>query len=235
MKAFSDEEIKNVIVNHLNWNTKVDASGVMVGVNDGLVTLTGIVKSHGEKQEAFESARHVSGVRAVNNEIMVFHSPEMNPVQDKDIEAAVRQAFVWNPHIDEETIEVRVKNGIVTLTGCIKYYSQRLKAEKIVSELSGVKGIVDELSIVCTDKVEDEHIAHVIKEEIRNTGTETGDHIAIHVNNGFVDISGSVDSYPEEKRIFDVVSHTHGVTGIKNNLEILISPKDNKITSNPHK
>ena len=220
MKAFSDEEIKIVILDHINWNTKLDASGVLVSVDNGLVTLAGTVKSYAEKQEAFESARHVSGVRAVNNEIIIFNPEEKKTVSDKKIETAIKNALAWNPHVDEETIDLQVDNGIVTLRGCVRHYSQRLKTESIVSEIKGVKKIINEISIVCTSKIEDEHIAKAIKEEVRNTGQNAAKKVNIAVNNGFVEISGSVESYPAEKRVFDVVSHTNGVTGIKNRLSV---------------
>lgn len=225
MRTFSDEEIKTVIVSHLNWNTRVDGSGILVDVDNGLVTLTGSVKSHAEKHEAFESARHVSGVRAVNNRLKVLHHPEEESFSDRDIEKALRHAFQWDPHIDEDSIEIQIDDGVVTLRGCVTHYSQRFKAETIASHLSGVKEIVNELSITCTEPVEDELISQAITDEIRNTDPDAAKNIEILVNNGFVDISGSVNSYPAEKRVFDVVVHTRGVTGIKNNLSVLVSPE----------
>ena len=221
MKAFSDEEIKTMIVNYLNWNTKVDGSGILVGVENGLVTLTGTVKSHSEKQEAYKAARHVSGVRAVNNEIMIFYPPKIPTSPDEDIAAAVRHAFEWNSHIDEATINVSVDDGIVILTGCIRHYSQRLKAETIASEMAGVKGVVNDLNVVCDEKIEDELITNIIMDKIKNTDPHTAEHIKIAAKNGFVEISGNVDDYYSESRVFDAVSHTRGVTGIKNNMEII--------------
>ena len=225
MRTFSDEEIKTVIVNHLNWNTKVDGSGILVDVDNGLVTLTGSVKSHSEKHEAFESARHVSGVRAVNNQLKVLHHSEKERFSDRDIEQALRHSFLWDPHIDEDSIEIHIDNGVVTLRGCVTHYSQRFKAGIIASQMSGVKEIVNELSITCTEPVEDELISRAIMDEIRNTDSDAVRNIEILVNNGFVDISGSVNSYPAEKRVFDIVAHTRGVTGIKNNLSVLVSPE----------
>ena len=225
MKTFSDEEIKNVIVDHLNWNTKVDDSRILVSVdNDGLVTLTGKVNSHAEKQEAFEAARHVSGVRSVINRLIVLHPAGKKEISDEEIEKALRHAFRWDPHIDEDSIEIQIKKGVVTLRGCVTHYSQRFKAETIASQMSGIKEIVNELSITCTEPVEDEHISLAIKDEIRNTDPDAVKNIEILVNNGFVEISGSVHSYPAEKRVFDVVAHTKGVTGIKNNLSVIVHP-----------
>ena len=102
------------------------------------------------------------------------------------------------------------------------WQSSRLKTESIVSEIKGVKKIINEISIVCTSKIEDEHIAKAIMEEVRNTDQNATKKVNIVVNNGFVEISGSVESYPAEKRVFDVVSHTNGVTGIKNRLSVNI-------------
>jgi osmotically-inducible protein OsmY len=236
MKTFSDEEIKKVIVDHLSWNTKVDDSKVVVSVeSDGLVTLTGTVNSHAEKQEAAESARHVSGVRSVINRLIVLHPAGKKEVSDEEIEKALKHAFLWDPHIDEDAIEIQIKNGVVTLRGCVTHYSQRFKAETIASQMSGIREILNELSITCTEPVEDENISQAIMDEIRNTDPDAVRNIEILVNNGFVEISGSVHSYPEEKRVFDVVAHTKGVTGIKNNLSVIVSPVNRITTSNPRK
>lgn len=224
MRSYSDEEIKTVIVEHLSWNTDLDASKVLVSVDQGIVTLTGTVKSYAEKLEAYKAARNISGVRAVNNSTTVLQPDKKVFFSDNEIKAALKHAFTWNPHIDVESMDVQVKKGVVSLKGCVKNYSQRLKAEAIASDLVGVKGIDNELSIVCTDNLKDEQISKAIINEIENTDPDSAKNIIIAVKNGVVDISGVVKGYPAEKRVYDAVSHTRGVTGIKNNMNILQSP-----------
>lgn len=217
---FSDEDIKTIIVNRLNWNSKVDASKVLVSVDKGNVTLTGEVNNYAERLEAFETARDVHGVRLVDNQTTVLYPPGNKVPSDEIIEDMVKMAFTWNPLMDEERIEVQVIDGIVTLRGSVKYYWQLQKADNIVSELSGIKDCRNELNVVRTDNIEDELIAKAIMDELGNKDIINLDDIKIVVSDGFVNIRGTVSSYSEEKSIFDVVSHTRGVTRIENNLTV---------------
>ena len=49
---------------------------------------------------------------------------------DIDIKRDVEAELRWNPDIDATDIAVAVKNGVVTLTGFVRSYAQKLEAEQ---------------------------------------------------------------------------------------------------------
>jgi hypothetical protein len=67
----SDERIAEDVNDRLLINDEVDASGILVSVKDGLVTLSGQVSSRTEKRQAEWLADFVPGVVDVKNELVI--------------------------------------------------------------------------------------------------------------------------------------------------------------------
>lgn len=67
----SDERIREDINDHLTDDWYIDASDVEVTVNNGMVTLTGLVDSRDAKRRAEDIAECVSGVTDVSNQLRV--------------------------------------------------------------------------------------------------------------------------------------------------------------------
>jgi len=67
----SDERIREDINDNLTDDWYIDASDIEVTVNNGMVTLTGLVDSRGEKRRAEDIVECVSGVTDVSNQLRV--------------------------------------------------------------------------------------------------------------------------------------------------------------------
>jgi osmotically-inducible protein OsmY len=72
---------------------------------------------------------------------------EKKPVDDGQITDRVRQRLFSDPEIKGYTIEVDVKNGVVTLTGTAGSERARTKAEKLTRKVAGVKSVVNKLRV----------------------------------------------------------------------------------------
>jgi osmotically-inducible protein OsmY len=59
---------------------------------------------------------------------------------DSDIKRDVEDELRWDPDIDPTDVAVAVKNGVVTLTGFVRSYSQKLSAEIDAKRIAGVLG-----------------------------------------------------------------------------------------------
>ena len=64
-----DREVKRDVEEELRWDPAIEATDIAVAVKDGVVTLTGFVRSYNEKLEAEVAAKRVTGVHAVANDI----------------------------------------------------------------------------------------------------------------------------------------------------------------------
>jgi osmotically-inducible protein OsmY len=67
----SDERIKEDVNDCLTDDPFLDATDIEVGVDDGMVTLSGTVSGRSEKRRAEDLAELVSGVKDVNNQLRV--------------------------------------------------------------------------------------------------------------------------------------------------------------------
>lgn len=90
----SDEEIKQDVEDALFYDTWVDAERILVEVEDGVVTLRGILPNYEEIRYATDDAWDVDGVRGVRSELTVMgESPETTEEQGETperMEAAER-------------------------------------------------------------------------------------------------------------------------------------------------
>src|ERR1700738_1478335 len=138
----SDVDIKRDVEAELRWNPDIDATDIAVAVKDGVVTLTGFVRSYGQKTEAEQTAKRVTGVVAVANDIEVrlpIFNRRPDPEIARDAVAAIQNELPYSSH----HIQVVVKDGWITLEGSVDWNYQRERAEQAVRRLRGVKGITN--------------------------------------------------------------------------------------------
>ena len=135
-----DHEIKRDVEEELQWDPAIEATDVAVAVKDGVVTLTGFVRSYNEKLEAEVAAKRVTGVHAVANDIEV-RLPSITERPDPEIARDAVAAIKAQLPGSWENIKVVVKAGWVTLEGEVKWDYQRNIAANSIRRLRGVKGI----------------------------------------------------------------------------------------------
>ena len=66
---------------------------------------------------------------------------------DSDIKRDVEDELQWDPDIDATDIAVAVKNGVVTLTGFVRSYSQKRQAEADAKRVAGVLGLANDIEV----------------------------------------------------------------------------------------
>lgn len=123
------------------------SSEVAVLCEDGVVTLRGTVGSFGQRLAAVRDARKVPGVDIVDDQIEVrILDPDGRA--DAEVRGFVLQALASDPDVPAELIEVKVTDGLVTLTGEVSYQFQSDAAYNDVAEVFGVIGITNEIRVV---------------------------------------------------------------------------------------
>lgn len=143
-KLPSDTVINQNIENNLNWNSQINAANVRIKTTDGVVKLTGKVNTYWERKIAEEIARNTKGVILVENELAVALTMT---VEDAEIEIAIKNACKRNALIDGDKIEVRVKDGVVYLSGRVPNHVVKREINDIAIFTTGIKDIKDEMTI----------------------------------------------------------------------------------------
>ena len=101
----------------LDWEPLLNAAGIGVIAEDGIVTLTGTVDSYPKKTEAEDAAKNVAGVKAVVEKIEVRLNSLLGTKDDADIAKEVLNYFAWDWRVPKDKIKVKVEGGWVTLEG----------------------------------------------------------------------------------------------------------------------
>ena len=137
----TDYEIKSDVLTELawQWQQNIDENEIVVNVEDGIVTLSGVVDNYTKKLAAEKAAKSVSGVKAVILDIEVKYGSDYKKT-DKEIAKAAINALEWDISVPEDEITVKVEDGWVHLSGEIEYFYQKDAAKKAVENLLGVKG-----------------------------------------------------------------------------------------------
>jgi hyperosmotically inducible protein len=112
----TDEEIKMSVESMLSWNPGIISTDIGVTVEMGEVTLEGTVFSYGEKAKAEKIVMEAAGTTGVTNKLSVVPTRKK---EDREIAADIMAAIDRNAHIDIEWVDVKVADGIVTLSGTV--------------------------------------------------------------------------------------------------------------------
>jgi BON domain-containing protein len=122
------------------------ADEIAVDAYDGMVTLRGTVGSFAQERAAVAEARRQRGVYDVDDELQVRLLDEDRRA-DAEIRGAALQRLVWDPLLDADYLDVRVKDGWVTLAGDADRQFQSDRAFDHMTSLRGVTGVTNEIKV----------------------------------------------------------------------------------------
>lgn len=213
----SDLKIQQDVINHLKWQPSINASNIGVAVKDGVVTLSGQVDNYYEKLAAENAAKKVVGVRAIAEDIQVGVSPLFHKT-DAEIAESVLNALKWHSAVPEDKIKVKVDDGFVTIEGEVEWEYQRESAKNAVSNLQGVRNLVN--NIVIKPNLSPADIKSKITDALHRTATVDAGKVTVDINGTKVSLYGSVRSFAEKEDVEDAAWCAPGVTKVESHLAV---------------
>jgi osmotically-inducible protein OsmY len=207
----TDDDLVRNVTEELFWDPKVDHVEIAVAADDGVVTLRGTVGSFRQKREAKRAAERVFGVKKVANELQVRLLGEFGR-EDAELRGDVLQALMLDTVVPR-SIDARVLDGEVTLTGHADWQFQRDEAEFVASNVPGVIEVWDDVRLTRSDpgvaNIEDS-----IRMALMRNARLAEEALAIDARNGTVTIEGTVGSWSQHDDAIAVAWAAPGVTAV---------------------
>ena len=205
------------VSDELFWDPEVDNVAIAVSANDGKITLRGTVGSLREKREAQKAAQRVFGVSSVDNQLQVRLMTDQRRA-DADLRGDVLQALMLDSLVPK-TVDAKVTDGLVTLTGTVNWQYQRDEAEFVASNIVGALDVYDEIEIKHpTPNAAD--VQESIKKAFKRNAALGADYLDVSTNNGTVTVTGTVRSWAEHDEVLDAAWAAPGVTSVHDDMTI---------------
>jgi osmotically-inducible protein OsmY len=144
---------------------------------------------------------------------------------DNEIERDVRDELKWDPDLDDSDIAVSVKDGVVTLAGFTKSYTDRLEAEIAAKRVAGVRAVANDIDVrlPAIDQRPDPEIARDAVAALKAELPISHDRIKLIVKDGWVTLEGGVEWQYQKTTAENAVRRVKGVKGVTN--VITVKPK----------
>jgi osmotically-inducible protein OsmY len=212
-----DTDLTADVSDELFWDPKVDSTAIAVSADDGKITMRGTVGSLREKREARKAAERVFGVISVDNQLQVKLMND-DKRDDADLRGDVLQALMLDSLIPT-TVDAKVDDGFVTLTGTANWQYQRDEAEFVASNIVGTLDVFDEVELKYPTADRGD-VKESIRKAFKRNAALDADDLHISTDNGTVIVKGTVSSWAEHDEAIDAAWAAPGVTSVHDNLTV---------------
>jgi osmotically-inducible protein OsmY len=141
---------------------------------------------------------------------------------DLELRKAVESELNFEPSINAAEIGVAAKDGIITLSGNVPSYWEKMAAERAAARVSGVKAVVNEVEVHLPGSSErtDEDIARAALNALQWNVLIPLDRVTLKVSKGWVTLEGMVDWQFQKTAAEKAVRKLIGVKGVIDLIEL---------------
>jgi osmotically-inducible protein OsmY len=141
---------------------------------------------------------------------------------DTKLQHDVLAQLEWEPSIDASQIGVAAKDNVVTLTGTVKTFTEKFKAERVAKLVYGVKGVANdiEVKIVGSNQRSDSEIAKAALNALKWDAEASAENIKVTVRSGWITLEGQLDWNYQRAAAERAVRRLIGINGVTNQITI---------------
>jgi osmotically-inducible protein OsmY len=136
----------------------------------------------------------------------------------------------WEPVVKPTEIGVGTSEGVVTLTGYVETYAEKLAAEKAAKRVYGVKAVANDIQVKASYKGFDPDIAKRAVHALQGHVLVPDEKVKITVKDAWITLEGMVDWKYQKDAAESAVRNLGGITGVSNLIEVKpqVSPTEVK-------
>jgi osmotically-inducible protein OsmY len=151
-------------------------------------------------------------------------------ITNRQLRENVLRQLDWEPEVKATGIGVATSEGVVTLSGYVDTYAEKLAAEKAAKRVYGVKGVANDLEVKPFSKRTDPDIAMSAVHALESHINVPDDRIKVTIKDGWLTLEGTVDWRFQRDAAEAAVRNLLGVKGISNVIELnpAVSPTEVK-------
>lgn len=142
---------------------------------------------------------------------------------DKDISMAVDKELMLSQQVASHLVDVETEEGVVTLTGSVDSLFAKEMATRIAESVKGVVAVVNRIMVRPVSRT-DREIENDVTEALVLDPAADSYELEVAVENGVVTLSGTVESWTEEKLSMDVAKSVLGVREVKDDIVMKYDP-----------
>jgi osmotically-inducible protein OsmY len=139
---------------------------------------------------------------------------------DSEIQQGVEKVLRSNPKFQD--VHATAEDGIVTLTGTVKVYFDKLEAEKKLRHVKHLEGIRDQIEVSTT--VPDDVLMEKLANKLRYDRIWMGqmfNNLKLSVQDGVVTVSGEVIDDPSHDSALAIIETEPGVKDVIDEIKVL--------------
>ncbi|KQO78286.1 BON domain-containing protein [Methylobacterium sp. Leaf88] len=143
-------------------------------------------------------------------------------MDDRTLRQHVLEELDFDPKVDAAHIGVTVRDGLVTLSGHVATYAEKIAAEKVAQRVRGVRAVVEEIEVryPADQKTGDEELAARVVKVLAWNVQVPDEAIKVKVEEGRVTLDGCVPWYYQRAAAQSAVAKLAGVREVLNLLAV---------------
>jgi osmotically-inducible protein OsmY len=212
----SNQDLQKDVQEAIKWDPLLKGAEIKVAARDGLITLSGIVKSYLDKSNIETVAKSVYGVNAIIEHITV-HVIDDDEISDEALAKSVIDGLKLN-WVPIDRIQVKVEHGQVTLDGEVVHHFQKEAAKKAAGNVDGIKVLTNNICVKAETNNELEK--RVVEHALLRYSSTADQNIRVGVSGNTITLNGTVYSFYQKEEAAKIAWNAPGVSMVNNELVV---------------
>ena len=222
-----DDRIELTAKQSYVFKTYLQSDDIKIHSKEGVVSLTGTVSENPHKALAQETVAGLPGVKSVDNRLEVKGAaPTAN--SDAWLRDKVKVTLLFHRSVNSGTINVDVKNNIVTLRGETASQTQKDLATEYATDVEGVSSVHNEMTVTTTPEktrtvgeiIDDASITAQVKLTLLYHRSTSAINTKVETKGGLVTLYGKARNAAEMSLASKLANDVAGVKEVNNRMTI---------------